>query len=245
MRTIGILGFLLVSLSMFGLPAFAKTPDGQTPAEETVCDQLKDDGYTKGLYGLCVAFCEAQDHADKSVAITPDELELLKSSSPSGRILANYDKKKQAGDPDMPCIVVDEPVVAEPVVAEPVVADPCPCWSAEEAGAIDGVLSDGSTALGWPAPSSDPSACGVDPRFPYIVETGTVDSARENTFIQAVDLEVPLLHQCKYQKMLRGSFVINTLMSIETGTLTAEQLAACKSDILARQAALKLCESTP
>jgi len=34
----------------------AKTPDGQTPAEETICDQ-----YNGALYGLCVAYCEAQD----------------------------------------------------------------------------------------------------------------------------------------------------------------------------------------
>jgi hypothetical protein len=240
MRTIGILGFLLVSLSMFGLPAFAKTPDRQTPAKESVCDPLKDDGVTKGLYGLCVAFCEAQDHADELVPISREKLARLKSSSPSGRLLANYDKKRQAGDPEMPCIVV-----AQPIVPEPIVAQPCPCWSTEEASAIDGVLSDGSTALGWGAPSSDPKACGVDPRFPYIVETGTVDGLRENTFIQVVDLEEPLLHQCKYQQMLQGRFVINTLLSIENVTLTAKQLAACKADLLARQRALDLCQPNP
>jgi len=31
----------------------AQTPDGQTPAEEAVCDPLMEDGVTKGLYGLC------------------------------------------------------------------------------------------------------------------------------------------------------------------------------------------------
>jgi hypothetical protein len=240
MRKSSILNFLFFSLLMFGPPTFAKTPDGQTPAKESVCDPLKDDGVTKGLYGLCVAFCEAQDHTNRLVPISPEELARLKSSSPSGRILANYDKKKQATDPDMPCIVV-----AEPIVAEPIVAQPCPCWSAEEARAIDGVLSDGSTALGWPAPSSDPNACGVDLRFPYIVETGTVDGLRENMFIQVVDLEEPLLHQCKYQQMLQGRFVINTLLSIENVTLTAKQLAACKADLLARQLALDLCQPNP
>jgi len=42
-------------------PAMDQTPDGETPANEGVCDALQADGTTKGLYGLCVAFCEAQD----------------------------------------------------------------------------------------------------------------------------------------------------------------------------------------
>lgn len=34
----------------------ATTPDGATPADETVCDSL-----TGSEYGLCVAYCEAMD----------------------------------------------------------------------------------------------------------------------------------------------------------------------------------------
>ena len=101
--------------------AFAQTPDGQTPAEETVCNPLKADGITKGLYGLCVAFCEAHDHADADASITEDDLALLEAEAPSGRILANYDKKKTETDPAMPCILVEEP---------------CPCWSAAELASI-------------------------------------------------------------------------------------------------------------
>ncbi len=41
--------------------ATASTPDGETPANEGVCDVLKMDGIHQGLYGLCVAYCEAQD----------------------------------------------------------------------------------------------------------------------------------------------------------------------------------------
>jgi len=36
--------------------ADAKTPDGQTPAEETVCDPL-----SGAQFGLCNAYCEAMD----------------------------------------------------------------------------------------------------------------------------------------------------------------------------------------
>jgi hypothetical protein len=37
----------------------AKTPDGMTPSEESVCDI-----YNDKLYGLCVAYCEAMDCGD-------------------------------------------------------------------------------------------------------------------------------------------------------------------------------------
>lgn len=37
-------------------PASARTPDGQTPSEETVCD-----GQIGAAYGLCNAYCEAMD----------------------------------------------------------------------------------------------------------------------------------------------------------------------------------------
>ena len=104
--------------------ALAQTPDGETPANEDVCDVLQADDVTKGLYGLCVAFCEAQDIADFSDPITPADLEALEDAIPSGRILINYNKKKQEGDPEMPCVVVQEP---------------CPCWSQAELNSIDGL----------------------------------------------------------------------------------------------------------
>ena len=121
-----ILGLLFVSLSMIGLPAAAVTPDGQTPAEETICDDLKADGVSKGLYGLCVAFCEAQDFADISIPTTEAEFENLSTSAPSGKILANYNKRKQETDPPMPCIAVESP---------------CPCITAGELFEINGDLN--------------------------------------------------------------------------------------------------------
>ena len=47
--------FLLV----FAGAAFAKTPDGKPPSVETVCDNEKG-----VLFGLCNAYCEAQDCTD-------------------------------------------------------------------------------------------------------------------------------------------------------------------------------------
>lgn len=47
---------LALTLLVVGAPAAAKTPDGQTPSEETVCDDLNG-----AAYGLCTAYCEAMD----------------------------------------------------------------------------------------------------------------------------------------------------------------------------------------
>ena len=124
-----ILGLLFVSLSMVGLTATASTPDGKTPAVETVCDPLMADGVTHGLYGLCLAFCEAQDIASEDYPITDEELAILQGTPPSGSILNAYNTLKIASDPDMPCIVVDSI---------------CPCWTEEELAAIDGMIPGGT-----------------------------------------------------------------------------------------------------
>ena len=56
----------LIPISIMAFFAFtplsnAKTPDGMTPSEETVCD-----GLPGGLWGLCVSYCEARDcHLEK------------------------------------------------------------------------------------------------------------------------------------------------------------------------------------
>lgn len=91
------------------VPATAQTPDGLTPAVEEVCDTLI--GATPGLYGLCVAYCEAHD-AD----LLP-ELDV-----PNRRILENYNKSKTESDPPMPCMQQE--------VGE------CPCWTAEELSTV-------------------------------------------------------------------------------------------------------------
>jgi len=50
-----------LSLLLFGLlvawsAAWAKTPDGKPPSQETICD-----GQTGAAFGLCNAYCEAMD----------------------------------------------------------------------------------------------------------------------------------------------------------------------------------------
>lgn len=95
-------------------PAFAQTPDGLTPAEENICDPLTE--ATPGLYGLCVAYCEAHDAELISSQGDPDELKM-----PDQRILDNYNRKRKESDPPMPCVLDDNG--GDPL-------EECPCWTA-------------------------------------------------------------------------------------------------------------------
>lgn len=95
-------------------PAFSQTPDGLTPAVEDVCDPLTN--ATPGLYGLCVAFCEAHD-AD----LIASHGDLDEPRMPDRRILDKYNSKKKESDPPMPCVLErsgDDPL------------EECPCWTA-------------------------------------------------------------------------------------------------------------------
>lgn len=47
---------IVTGLVMLAGSAWASTPDGQTPAEESVCDS-----HTGAAFGLCNAYCEAMD----------------------------------------------------------------------------------------------------------------------------------------------------------------------------------------
>ena len=97
-------------LLLVAVPGFASTPDDMTPAEETVCDELHE--ATPGLFGLCVAYCEAQD-CDFEDAISGQ------CSAPNPTLLDIYERKRKPEDPPMPCLVSEA-------------RDECPCFMAEE-----------------------------------------------------------------------------------------------------------------
>lgn len=103
---------LLASVAMNSV--MAATPDGTTPANEGACNGLKVSGITPSLYGLCVAYCEAQD------------LDTFDKEPPSTKILDNYNKRKLASDPAMPCVKPS-----------------CPCWTGAE---IASISADGLSA---------------------------------------------------------------------------------------------------
>lgn len=113
-RSSALILSLLALVGLAPLTSWAQTRDGATPAEEAVCDGLLD--ASPGLYGLCVAYCEAQDCDSVDLAISGQ------CRAPDQRLLDHYEKKRQPEDPPMPCLK-----------PEP---DPCPCFSREDLSTV-------------------------------------------------------------------------------------------------------------
>ena len=179
-------------------PSIAQTPDGETPANESVCDVLQ--GGTPGLYGLCIAFCEAQDHAALTDPITEEELAALASAVPSGRILNNYNKKKLDGDPDMPCISVVEP---------------CPCWTSDEL----------SAAL---PPSSNydfnfQNACNDNPSFISILENW-----ENGDFVTGYQLFNIAISNTRFCGLVNNNY-LGLPPNFRISNITAKQLEGCNA----------------
>jgi hypothetical protein len=115
MRNLSIWVVLTFAFSVFAVNAVAQTPDGMTPAEENICDQLKVDGVSKGLYGLCVAYCEAIDGPAEIIKSVEG---FEKSAKPPNSILFDlYESKRGEDDPGLPCVNYE---------------GDCPVWSLEE-----------------------------------------------------------------------------------------------------------------
>jgi hypothetical protein len=196
-------------------PVLAQTPDGEMPANEMVCSPLQADGITKGLYGLCVAFCEAQDHASIDEPITEAEFEALGDAAPSGRILGNYYKKKQASDPDMPCIKVEEP---------------CPCWDGEQFDEVTLAVNEVYSCRRWNGSSHNGS---------QISNWTSADVANTYGRVYVLDHEhgtgdVGRQAVCRYQAR-RGGVITQQSLRI-----TREEHAACDSQIRTRMVELAL-----
>jgi hypothetical protein len=144
--------------------ARAQTPDGETPANEGVCDELI--GATPGLYGLCVGFCEAQD-CEASIDASTGEVTFDADCKPSDpKLLANYNNRAGPDDPPMPCV--------NDTITE------CPCWTEAELDAFEDTretrctqnetetalrivgpeLEDTRVAFSQPVTSPEGSTCG-------------------------------------------------------------------------------------
>lgn len=98
---------------------------GKRAGHVEACRELK--GATKGLFGLCVAYC-----AD--------------AENPKQRLLDKYNARRTDSDPAMPCladagdVLVEEPPVEEPPVEATPVVSACSCWTTAELSQIDGAL---------------------------------------------------------------------------------------------------------
>jgi hypothetical protein len=80
-----LLAATMLAVLSFTPMSLAQTADGETPAEETVCDE-----FSGAMYGLCVAYCEAMDcHLGDQFA----------SDRACERVLTNY---MTHSDGDMP-----------------------------------------------------------------------------------------------------------------------------------------------
>ena len=112
-----LLAFFVV-FSIMPIAGYAEEPYGQAPAQEGLCDLLKDEGMTKGLYSLCLTFCGEQVFASNELPFMEKELEVIPNSRPEKLILEKYNRIKKAEDPEMPCAV--------PAEGE------CPCFSEDE-----------------------------------------------------------------------------------------------------------------
>ncbi len=193
--------FIVITLTL-APPALAKTPDGDTPAEESVCDVLTADGVTKGLYGLCVAFCEAQDY---------DYLDPASRTAPSGAILRNYDKKRKDTDPPMPCTLPQET---------------CPCWTDEELADIDGYSTTGQALFleCAAADASDPDSVS------YFYENRTTlvdgDPTTAGNFVEAHTGDDAA---CRYKHRSREK---NRWLTVTEGSLTPSEAQACHAQLL-------------
>ena len=190
-------------------PTIAQTPDGITPAQENVCGALQEDGVTKGLYGLCVAFCEAQDITSLTDPLTEAEFEELMSSAPSGKILEKYNARKSDADPAMPCVQIE---------------DPCPCFSDEELSSINGF----DTGLA----QTDMFTCNLDRFAPSIVtyssilEANTRSDFYQNSAIIGTNTRDE--HSCVRVDTEQG---IVRILDKNSGTLSDEDYQICRDKI--------------
>ena len=98
---------LVISMLLIPWTAMAGSP------KDGVCSDLK--GGTPGLFGLCVAFCEAQD-----LGSAPE------SKQSAFSLLAAYDARRGPEDPEMPCLDSTSSTKPQPPTAS------CSCWTAEE-----------------------------------------------------------------------------------------------------------------
>lgn len=94
-QAIAVCGFAALALApTAALSAGQGTPDGSPPSVETVCDEE-----FGAAYGLCVAFCEANDC---------DQFPNRRGNKKACEVLrANY--ARITGDLDFPCEIVPPP----------------------------------------------------------------------------------------------------------------------------------------
>jgi hypothetical protein len=191
-------------LVLVALPTLAKTRDGETPANEGICDDLA--FATPGLYGLCTAFCEAQDCEPDFAAEDP----FADCTPPSIKLLDLYNRKKQPSDPEMPCVQQTA----------------CPCWMPED---LNGLRFPSSQDAALCAKDQDtPSATNVD--FWRILRSDAVTGEAYDTWVASVGNNEAPSPMCVFRDTCSDG---DCLGSYRFLPLTAEQFAACETQVAA------------
>ena len=88
--TLGLLAAVSIGAPALALAYGDGTPDGQPPAEEQICDPAA--GLRGAAYGLCVAYCEANDCETQ-----PDK-------HACGVLLGNF--QRITGESTIPCVSI-------------------------------------------------------------------------------------------------------------------------------------------
>ena len=181
-----------------GSAAYAQgTPDGETPANEDVCDDLIDS--TPGLYGLCVAFCEAQD-CEATIDPGNGEVTFDPDCRPSSaKLLANYNKRMAPDDPSMPCVNA--------------VWGGCPCWTEDE---LD-LVADAPSPMCFLFPGAFSNLFGPD------AQTGEPD------IVQAVPGGGDMSTQCFYLESSPFDIRFTDISSAQFLDCEASIIAECAS----------------
>ncbi|HEX6161551.1 MAG TPA: hypothetical protein VF111_15350, partial [Thermoanaerobaculia bacterium] len=144
---------VLCTLALFAsVNVFGKTPDGRTPAQETICDA--EQGSAKGL---CNAYCEAMDCTDPNQRA---------SDTGCAAVKANYERK--TGRPFLPCEVgcpcIDQLQIFADIVSGATPVEQC----IADASALYLVLENGEFAA---IVDGLPSFCSANGQPPFITLT--------------------------------------------------------------------------
>lgn len=136
-----VVSFLLMIALLAALGAgmaYAKTPDGKTPAEETVCDHL-----SGSAFGLCNAYCEAMDC--ELLNDGDDDTWPKASVAACLRVKANF--IKVTGEAVLPCDVCDPNAGQQG----------CPCDDISGPFCADGLICDEGLSICVDDDGGDPN----------------------------------------------------------------------------------------
>lgn len=178
-KTIIAAGAILLSGTIY-----AKTPDGETPANESVCDLE-----SGAAYGLCVSYCEAMDCDNEQ------------ASSSETACLSVRDKFVQLVGRDLPCEAVECPCFNAFQIGTffpQITNDPTPDYGIEE-GEFHCVIGACNDCIGLIIPTADPfgNTCSVSTSAEWENESFRIEPRIDITAEEAQSCFDILVNHCQ------------------------------------------------